>query len=224
MKPTTQIKQVPENYCPKCGERWINHNDDGSCVDDAALSDMDKALQWWHGFGLVDKSALAGKYVDVPKIGDALVEHIWRQETQQKPELLYCMQGCENIPSLPGNVSAPVSEEVDISRFLPLFVNESGHPDNGRIQIGSKCDYIAEMYEGIYPHNEPEDNISHDEALALAHRIVTAVNEYDKSREVLQWLWNIVGTANDGGHAWCALRESPGANEWIEKFKKLMEH
>jgi hypothetical protein len=26
-----------DNYCPKCGQAWIVHNPDGSCIDDEAL-------------------------------------------------------------------------------------------------------------------------------------------------------------------------------------------
>lgn len=73
----------------------------------------------------------------------------------------------------------------DISRFSPLFVNEHGHPDTGAIQIGSAHDYIAVMYEGNDPNNEPGDNISHEEALTLAKELVHRYNEYEELKQGL---------------------------------------
>jgi hypothetical protein len=29
------------HYCPKCGQSWAVHNDDGSCVDDVAYDHED---------------------------------------------------------------------------------------------------------------------------------------------------------------------------------------
>lgn len=26
-----------DNFCPQCGTHWLTHNDDGSCIDDAAI-------------------------------------------------------------------------------------------------------------------------------------------------------------------------------------------
>lgn len=59
-----------------------------------------------------------------------------------------------------------------------LFVNWHGHPDNGRIQIGTEKDYILEMYSNDEPY-EGEDYISPEEGKANAARIVECWNGYD---------------------------------------------
>jgi hypothetical protein len=33
------FEDAETNYCPTCGELWINHNDDGSCVSDDPIED-----------------------------------------------------------------------------------------------------------------------------------------------------------------------------------------
>lgn len=75
-------------------------------------------------------------------------------------------------------------EPVDIQKFYPLHVNHGGHPDNGRIQIGSAKDYIAEMYD-----DEPcegEDYITEKESHALADELVKRYNKFPALAKALQ--------------------------------------
>ena len=37
--------------------------------------------------------------------------------------------------------------------------------------------------------------------------------------EACKWIGDIVLTANDGGAAWCAVRERPGAEEWLDNLR-----
>lgn len=73
--------------------------------------------------------------------------------------------------------ATPVGELPDVSKFGKLRVNKSGHPDNGRIQIGSEKDFVAEMYSNDeeYPG---EDSISWEESLSLATELVKRYNAY----------------------------------------------
>lgn len=38
-------KKTSDHFCPKCGQHWAVHNDDGSCVNDDELDKIvDKAF------------------------------------------------------------------------------------------------------------------------------------------------------------------------------------
>ncbi len=38
----------------------------------------------------------------------------------------------------------------------------------------------------------------------------------------LRWINDIIGTACDGGDAWCAVRDRPGASEWAKGMENLL--
>lgn len=42
-------------------------------------------------------------------------------------------------------------------------------------------------------------------------------------RKTLQWLGDFVLTANDGGQAWCSVRNNPGAQEWFKDLQRILE-
>ena len=37
-----------------------------------------------------------------------------------------------------------------------------------------------------------------------------------------KWIGQFICTANDGGNAWCAVREQPGAKEWSRRLEKVL--
>lgn len=51
---------------------------------------------------------------------------------------------------------------------------------------------------------------------------VRCVNDYDDLVAVCQWIRDIVNTARDGGAAWCALRDQPGAKQWSERLQAIL--
>lgn len=65
----------------------------------------------------------------------------------------------------------------------PLFVNEAGHPDSGRIQIGSAKDWICEMYHN--PDDEANAEENERQTKANAARIVTCWNEFEMAQDLL---------------------------------------
>ncbi len=58
---------------------------------------------------------------------------------------------------------------------------------------------------------------------ANAEYIVKTANVLPMHIGLLKWLGDIVLTASDGGDAWCALREQPGAEQWREDLKIALE-
>ena len=50
--------------------------------------------------------------------------------------------------------------------------------------------------------------------------------EETKTKEELQavvaWLWDFMGDASDGGEAWCAVRDRPGASKWFKRMEAVM--
>ena len=61
-------------------------------------------------------------------------------------------------------------------------------------------------------------------AAEIALRICRALDEQEEIiaaapdlLEACKWLENVMD--HDAGHAWCAVREQEGANEWIKSFK-----
>ena len=59
-------------------------------------------------------------------------------------------------------------------------------------------------------------------ARANAARLALCWNSLDDLVAVCQWIGNIVSTASDGGRAWGALREQPGAREWGALLKTVI--
>ena len=83
---------------------------------------------------------------------------------------------------------------------VPWFVNLSGHPDNGRIQIGSSKDFICEIYGK--PDDEATDEVNELQSQANAARIVECVNGWD----MLNW----------------DLRRVERDNEYLRKKNKIL--
>jgi len=63
---------------------------------------------------------------------------------------------------------------------------------------------------------------SGDQYLQLAKLTETLLQQRDELLEVTRWYSNFILTANDGGDAWCAVRNQKGSTEWVEKLKEVM--
>jgi hypothetical protein len=71
-----------------------------------------------------------------------------------------------------------------------------------------------------------------DQQEANASRLVECWNEHDaleakaKSQpdllEACKWINKFMSTACDGGDAWCAVRNQPGASDWAESMAKAV--
>lgn len=54
---------------------------------------------------------------------------------------------------------------------------------------------------------------------ANAKFIVCACNAHDDLLAACEWIADFVLTARDSGEAWCAVREQPGASEWVKGLR-----
>ena len=71
------------------------------------------------------------------------------------------------------------------------------------------CSVFADIEEGISLIVR-KDHYYQLEAQAKSHEeLLTAC----------KWIGNIINTASDGGDAWCALRNQPGAQQWAKGLK-----
>lgn len=97
--------------------------------------------------------------------------------------------------------------------------------DDGFIAQGT-----GENYKTFASTNVNDDDI--DDREERAEQIIKSFNAtYGKGINpeavpqmyaALKWLWDIIGTARDGGKAWCSVREQPGAQEFFENMLKSM--
>ena len=56
-----------------------------------------------------------------------------------------------------------------------------------------------------------------------AEHIQRCVDAHDKLLAACRWIGDIVLTGRDGGDAWCAVRNQPGAQEWFQTLKAAID-
>ncbi len=49
------------------------------------------------------------------------------------------------------------------------------------------------------------------------------LSTFEEMYKALKWINDLVSTAADGGAAWCAVRERPGAEEWGKNMEAVMK-
>lgn len=61
-------------------------------------------------------------------------------------------------------------------------------------------------------------------AAIIARHAAPASLERELSDEVrcLKWIGKFITTASDGGDAWCAVRNQPGASKWANKLRAVL--
>ncbi len=45
---------------------------------------------------------------------------------------------------------------------------------------------------------------------------------FEQTLKALRWIHDIVCTSDDGGDAWCAVRNRPGAQKWFAGMKEAV--
>lgn len=61
-----------------------------------------------------------------------------------------------------------------------------------------------------------------DQYIQLAKLTETLLQQRNELLDVTRWYSKFILTANDGGDAWCAVRNQEGATEWANKLKEVM--
>ena len=90
----------------------------------------------------------------------------------------------------------------------------------GRFELlGDRDIYIGEIH--MVSSACPGRATSAETAKANAEFIVRACNRDDAFEDLLdacKWIHALISTASDGGNAWCAVRDQPGAKEWANNL------
>ena len=96
------------------------------------------------------------------------------------------------------------------------------------VRSNGKKSMIADMGRTLGHGGSPEANGRHiarcvngyDSLLADLTAVSAHYNalkaSHDRLLEALKWINAFVGTAKDGGDAWCAVRNQPGASKWAK--------
>lgn len=92
---------------------------------------------------------------------------------------------------------------------IELRRGHSGADDLKRPVIMCNGKRVAVVSRSGAPNYAEKEMTANAKLIAAAPELLAAV----------EWINKFISTACDGGDAWCAVREQPGASEWAEDMQ-----